>query len=56
LSFKRAQAVADYLTKEYKFDSNRFIVIGNGMTKAVADGVSGANESYRRTDFKLVEE
>jgi NitT/TauT family transport system substrate-binding protein len=56
LSFKRAQAVADYLTKEYHFDANRFIVIGNGMTKAVNDGVSGANESYRRTDFKLVEE
>jgi NitT/TauT family transport system substrate-binding protein len=56
LSFKRAQSVADYLAKEYHFDANRFIVIGNGMTKAVADGVSGANESYRRTDFKLVEE
>lgn len=56
LSFKRAQAVADYLTREYHFDANRFIVIGNGMTKAVNDGVSGANESYRRTDFKLVEE
>lgn len=56
LSFKRAQAVADYLAREYKFDTNRFIVIGNGMTKAQADGVTGANESYRRTDFKLVEE
>jgi NitT/TauT family transport system substrate-binding protein len=56
LSFKRAQAVADYLTRTYRFDSNRFIVIGNGMTKAVNDGISGANETYRRTDFKLVEE
>lgn len=56
LSFKRAQAVADYLASEYGFDSNRFIVIGNGMTKAVAAGETGANELYRRTDFQLVEE
>jgi NitT/TauT family transport system substrate-binding protein len=56
LSFKRSQAVADYLTKEYHFDANRFIVIGNGMTKAVADGVTGSSEFYRRTDFQLVEE
>jgi len=56
LSFKRAQAVADYLTSEYGFDANRFIVIGNGMTKAVSAGETGANEAYRRTDFQLVEE
>lgn len=56
LSFKRAQAVADYLANEYGFDANRFIVIGNGMTKAVAAGETGANEAYRRTDFQLVEE
>ena len=56
LSQKRAQAVANYLIKEYKFDPNRFIVIGNGSTKAVADGVTGDNEFYRRTDFELVEE
>lgn len=56
LSFKRAQAVADYLTNSYGFDSNRFIVIGNGMTKAVNAGVTGASEQYRRTDFQLVEE
>jgi NitT/TauT family transport system substrate-binding protein len=56
LSFKRAQAVADYLANEYSFDANRFIVIGNGMTKAVAAGETSANELYRRTDFQLVEE
>ncbi len=56
LSFKRAQAVADYLSIEYGFDTDRFIVIGNGMTKAVAAGETGANEFYRRTDFQLVEE
>lgn len=56
LSLKRAQAVADYLIKEYRFDSNRFIVIGNGMSKAVNDGATGDNEFYRRTDFELVAE
>jgi NitT/TauT family transport system substrate-binding protein len=56
LSQKRAQAVANYLIKEYKFDTNRFIVIGNGSAKAVADKVSGDSESYRRTDFELVQE
>lgn len=56
LSLKRAQAVANYLSKEHRFDPNRFIVVGNGMSKAVNDGVSGANEFYRRTDFELVEE
>jgi len=56
LSQRRAQAVANYLIKEYKFDPNRFIVIGNGSTKAVDDGVTGDNEFYRRTDFELVEE
>ncbi len=56
LSLKRAQAVANYLAKEYKFDTNRFIVIGNGSKKALADGVTESSESYRRTDFELVEE
>lgn len=56
LSLKRAQAVADYLASSYGFDRNRFIVVGNGMAKAVAAGETGANELYRRTDFQLVEE
>jgi NitT/TauT family transport system substrate-binding protein len=56
LSTQRAQAVANYLVKEYKFDVNRFIVVGNGSKKAIADGVTGESEFYRRTDFELVEE
>lgn len=56
LSYKRAQAVANYLVKEYRWDANRFIVIGNGMSKALKDGVSGDSEYYRRTDFQLIEE
>ena len=56
LSFKRAQAVVDYLVKEYKFDTNRFIVQGNGSKQANESGSTGANESYRRTDFQFVNE
>lgn len=56
LSEKRAQSVANYLVKEYGFDRNKFIVIGNGSQKAYDDGVTGANEAYRRTDFELVAE
>lgn len=56
LSFKRAQAVVDYLIKEYRFDPNRFIVMGNGSKQAKEAGVFTANENFRRTDFQFVEE
>lgn len=56
LSKKRAQAVVEYLVKEYNMDPNRFIVVGNGPKHAEEDGVSGANENYRTTDFQLVVE
>ncbi len=56
LSKRRAQSVANYLIKEYGFDSNRFIIVGNGSKKAIEDGVSGANQQYRTTDFQLVSE
>ncbi|MCD8043552.1 MAG: phosphate ABC transporter substrate-binding/OmpA family protein [Tannerellaceae bacterium] len=54
LSKRRAQAVVDYLVKEYNFDRNRFIVTGNGPKHAVNDGVSGSNINYRTTDFQLI--
>ena len=56
LSKRRAQSVANYLIKEYGFDTNRFIIIGNGSKKAIEDGVNGANQQYRTTDFQLVSE
>lgn len=56
LSRRRAQSVANYLVKEYGFDKNRFIIIGNGPKRAVADGVVGDNKSYRSTDFQLISE
>jgi NitT/TauT family transport system substrate-binding protein len=56
LSKRRAQAVANYLVKEYGFDPNRFIIVGNGPEKAIRDGVVGSNQNYRTTDFQLVNE
>jgi NitT/TauT family transport system substrate-binding protein len=56
LSEKRAQAVANYLVSEHGFDRNKFIVIGNGSRKALNDGVTGASEAYRMTEFQLVAE
>lgn len=56
LSRRRAQSVANYLIKEYGFDSNRFIIVGNGPKKAIENGVSGSNQTYRSTDFQLVSE
>jgi len=57
LSKKRAQAVADYLITRYSFDSNRFIIVGNGPSKPVADNESDYGRSQnRRTDFQLLSE
>ncbi len=56
ISKKRAQAVADYLINEHKFDRNRFIIVGNGPDMPVADnGTDAGRAQNRRTDFKLVE-
>ena len=55
LSKKRAQSVADYLAQEHDMDPNRFIVIGNGPDKPVADNKSKDGKAKnRRTDFQLV--
>ncbi|MBL7803729.1 MAG: OmpA family protein [Saprospiraceae bacterium] len=57
LSKKRAQAVVDYLVSQYGMPRNRFIVIGNGPDKPVADnGTDDGKGKNRRTDFELVEE
>ena len=55
LSRKRAQAVADYLINEHRFDKNRFIIIGNGPDKPIAPNTNSEGKSKnRRTDFELV--
>ncbi len=55
LSFRRANAVKEYLVKQYDSDPNRFIIIGNGSQAAIDAGVLGDSKEYRRTDFELVE-
>lgn len=55
LSERRARAVADYLSSEYDFDPNRFVVVGNGETKPVAPNASPeGRRKNRRTDFELL--
>lgn len=55
LSKKRAEAVRDYLVNEHGFDASRFIVVGNGPDKPVADNsTAGGRAKNRRTDFQLV--
>ncbi len=55
LSEKRAKSVADYLVKTYNFDPNRFIIVGNGPDKPVADnGSEEGRAANRRTEFQLL--
>jgi len=55
LSRKRAQSVADYLVKTYNFDSKRFIIVGNGPDKPVADNnTEEGRAANRRTEFQLL--
>ncbi len=57
LSKQRAQSVADYLVSTYNMPRNRFIVVGNGPDKPVADNGNDAGRAKnRRTDFELVPE
>jgi len=57
LSQKRANAVRDYLVSQYNMDPNRFIVIGNGPDKPVADNSTDEGRAKnRRTDFELIRE
>lgn len=53
LSLKRANAVKDYLI-DCGIDPKRIITKGNGPDKAIAAGVTGSSEAFRRTDFELV--
>ena len=55
LSKERAQAVADYLISEYRFDPNRFIIVGNGPDKPIASNDTEAGRAKnRRTDFEFL--
>jgi NitT/TauT family transport system substrate-binding protein len=55
LSRKRAKSVADYLVKTYNFDPNRFVIVGNGPDKPVADNnTEEGKAANRRTEFQLL--
>jgi NitT/TauT family transport system substrate-binding protein len=55
LSQKRAKSVGDYLVKTYNFDPNRFIIVGNGPDKPLADNNSEEGRAAnRRTEFQLL--
>ncbi len=61
LSERRAQAVADYLATEWKFDRNRFVTKGNGQDKPAcnesspgARSLSECQAANRRTEFQLL--
>ncbi len=57
ISKKRAQSVADYLINDHKFDRNRFIIVGNGPDKPVAENNTAKGKAQnRRTDFELVQD
>lgn len=55
LSYKRAKSVADYLVKTYGFDTNRFVIVGNGPDKPVAtNATEEGRAANRRTEFQLL--
>jgi len=55
LSYKRAKSVVDYLISQYGFSRSRFIVIGNGSNKPIADnGTDEGRSANRRTDFEVI--
>jgi NitT/TauT family transport system substrate-binding protein len=55
LSLERAKAVVRYLVNEYKFDENKFIVVGNGPNKPVADNSTEEGKAQnRRTEFQFI--
>ena len=55
LSLKRAQSVANYLIKEHNMPANRFVIVGNGPDKPIADNNTADGKSKnRRTDFELL--
>lgn len=58
LSYARAKAVVDYMVRMQGIDPNRFIIIGNGISKQVAPNDTEDHQRLnRRTDlfFKTIE-
>ncbi|HRZ18601.1 MAG TPA: phosphate ABC transporter substrate-binding/OmpA family protein [Methanofastidiosum sp.] len=56
LSERRARAVAGFLSRRYNFDSNRFVIIGNGPDKPIASNdTDDGRAKNRRTDFEILD-
>lgn len=56
LSKKRAQSVADFLVSRYGFARSRFVIVGNGPDKPIADNATtDGRAANRRTDFELLQ-
>lgn len=55
LSKMRAKSVANYLVDKYGLDRNKFVIVGNGSDKPVADNDTDDGKSRnRRTDFIIL--
>jgi NitT/TauT family transport system substrate-binding protein len=55
LSNKRVQSAVDYLAQTWSFDVNRFVTVGNGPDKPVADNSTPEGKAKnRRTEFQLL--
>lgn len=55
LSAKRAESVKAYLVKNFNLDPKRFITVGQGSAKPVADNTTEDGRALnRRTDIKVV--
>lgn len=55
LSKTRAEAVIAYLVERHRLDRSRFVAIGNGPDRPVADNrTNEGREHNRRTDFKII--
>lgn len=55
LSKKRADSVVNYMVQKHGFPKDKFIVVGNGPDKPVADNKSeDGRKKNRRTDFEIL--
>lgn len=55
LSKKRAQSVANYMINEHGFPKDKFIVVGHGPDKPIADNTTDeGRKKNRRTDFEIL--
>jgi NitT/TauT family transport system substrate-binding protein len=55
LSKKRANSAIQYFVSKYYFDADRFVVVGNGPNKPVADNETDQGRAKnRRTEVQLL--